>query len=520
MNMLVTSQYLHASGGGGGENLDEVIAEQSALIEELSEILDNKAGGDSGVANDVVFYDYDGTVLHSYTLEQVQDLTELPPLPRQLGLICQGWNYDLETIKSYNRPVNVGAMYITDDGKTKLYITIEDDLRMDVPLYFSQTVADGVTIDWGDGSPIETVSSTGVVNPIHTYAAIGDYVITLDVTDEGYITLGGGNNPSVGFIGTSKDLPSKLKSIQIGKGVRSFTGYTFQNCRSLQSITIPEGIISLGTSAFSSCYALSNIVIPKSVTSIGLTAFNECLLLKSIIMPDGLTNIGEGAFAKCRSLSNIVIPKSVRSIGKKIFTSCMSLTSIVIPKGITKLGEEMFYGCSSLTSITIPDGVTSIGGSAFRSCYSLESIVIPESVSDINGYYLFDECIRLKRIVMPDHITFSRYDSVYYNCYSLQSITIPESVTDIGTYAFRSCYSLTSLTIPESVTRIGTNTFTSCVAMKFYDFTKHTSVPALSNANAFSEISSDCEIRVPAALADEWKAATNWSTYASQIVGV
>ena len=38
--------------------------------------------------------------------------------------------------------------------------------------------------------------------------------------------------------------------------------------------------------------------------------------------------------------------------------------------------------------------------------------------------------------------------------------------------------------------------------------------------NAFNNISADCEIRVPAALADEWKAATNWSTYADHIVGV
>ena len=38
--------------------------------------------------------------------------------------------------------------------------------------------------------------------------------------------------------------------------------------------------------------------------------------------------------------------------------------------------------------------------------------------------------------------------------------------------------------------------------------------------NAFNDISADCEIRVPAALADEWKDATNWSTYADHIVGV
>jgi hypothetical protein len=56
--------------------------------------------------------------------------------------------------------------------------------------------------------------------------------------------------------------------------------------------------------------------------------------------------------------------------------------------------------------------------------------------------------------------------------------------------------------------------------MAMYDFTSHTSVPTLSNTDAFSGIPSDCVIKVPVALYDEWSTATNWSTYASQIVAV
>lgn len=56
--------------------------------------------------------------------------------------------------------------------------------------------------------------------------------------------------------------------------------------------------------------------------------------------------------------------------------------------------------------------------------------------------------------------------------------------------------------------------------MAYYDFTACTAIPTLVNVNAFTGIPSDCEIRVPASLADEWKAATNWATYADHIVGV
>ena len=74
--------------------------------------------------------------------------------------------------------------------------------------------------------------------------------------------------------------------------------------------------------------------------------------------------------------------------------------------------------------------------------------------------------------------------------------------------------------IGEGVTSIGSNAFYSCPGMRYYDFTACTSVPALQNKTAFNGIPADCEIRVPAALYDEWIAATNWSTYASQIVAV
>jgi hypothetical protein len=56
--------------------------------------------------------------------------------------------------------------------------------------------------------------------------------------------------------------------------------------------------------------------------------------------------------------------------------------------------------------------------------------------------------------------------------------------------------------------------------MTYCDFTSHTSVPTLAHTSAFKDIPADCEFLVPAALYDEWIAATNWSTLASQIVAV
>ena len=56
--------------------------------------------------------------------------------------------------------------------------------------------------------------------------------------------------------------------------------------------------------------------------------------------------------------------------------------------------------------------------------------------------------------------------------------------------------------------------------MRYYDFSAFASVPTLSNTNAFKDIPSDCQMLIPSARYDEWKAATNWATYASYMVAV
>ena len=125
----------------------------------------------------------------------------------------------------------------------------------------------------------------------------------------------------------------------------------------------------------------------------------------------------------------------------------------------------------------------------------------------------------VQKVEIGEGVTsISRY--AFNHCYSLASITIPESVTSIGDSAFYYCYSLASITIPESVTSIGISAFSYCYGMRYYDFTARASVPALPSTSAFSGIPSDCQMLIPAALYDEWSAATNWATYAKYMVAV
>ena len=398
------------------EAVNTIISEQNAALKALKDTLSQKAAGGGSVnptatAKAVNFRDYDGTILYSYTVEEAAALTELPPLPEHSGLVCQGWNWTLDGIKAMGRAVEVGAMYITDDGKTRIYIHLEDGRTSPM---LGCCPNGTVTVDWGDGTEPDTLTGTSTSavkwTPTHEYGAAGDYVIKLTV------------DGSVGFIGN-------------------------------------------GSSNQSSC------------------------LLRHSSGPDGRNKVYQNAIQK------VEIGDGVTSIGARAFYSCFSLSSIVIPDGVTSIDTQaLFMWCYSLSSVTIPNGVTSIDNQAFHSCYSLSSVTIPNGVTSLGT-------------------------QAFYNCYSLSSVTIPNGVTSIGTQAFYGC-TLSSVVIPDGVTSINSKTFYNCTGVRYYDFTHHTTVPTLSNTDAFNGIAADCEIRVPAALADEWKAATNWATYADYIVGV
>lgn len=348
----------------------------------------------SGASGDVRFLDYDGTVLYAYSLEQVQALTGLPPLPAHDGLVCQGWNRTLESIQALQGPVTVGAMYITDDGATRLGIRIAVPGRMAVPLYIGQTVANGVSIDWGDGSDEETLSGTGNVNTTHTYAQPGDYTISL-MPDDG-CTLSFGNGTSgccvLGSVDSSgKVYTNMLRAVCIGKNVSAVRSYGFHDCSGLKTVTIPRGVGSIGGYAFQDCYSLVSLTIPDGVSAVGRNTFQNCQSMVAVSIPEGVTSIADYAFQDCHSLAQIAIPLGVSTVGNYAFQYCRALEGAVIPQGVTAVADHGFQYCSSLAEAVIPEGVTTIGGYAFQDCQGLARVRVPGSVTEI-GSNAFSGC--------------------------------------------------------------------------------------------------------------------------------
>lgn len=432
--------------------------------------------GEALSRKEVNFYDYEGTLLYAYSIEEANALTTLPDAPQHEGLLFQEWNYSLEDIKSTDRPIDVGATYITDDGKTRLYISIPPNSEPDrpparniVPLYISQTVSNGVTIDWGDGSSTETLAGTGNVNTTHTYANAGDYVITLEPTDGCILGFGDGvDNNILGNISTCLVYQNMLYSVRIGRLVTHISDWSFYECGSLSSITLPNNIISIGNFAFNSCVSLLGITIPNGITKISEGSFDSCVRLLNISISKSVVNFEYGALKSCFSLSNIVIPNGVTSIGDNALGWCTALSNIIIPDSVTSIGALSFYFCNSLSNIAIPDSVTSIGEEAFG------------------------------------------------NCASLSAVVISKSLINLAVSLFNSCTCLSSIIIPKSVTSIGEDAFYYCTSMKEYHF-KSVVPPQLNNTDAFYDIPQDCIIYVPVGSLNAYQNATNWAAYASQI---
>lgn len=176
------------------------------------------------------------------------------------------------------------------------------------------------------------------------------------------------------------------------------------------------------------------------------------------------------------------------------FAYLAELTSVDMPDNVIAIGNNGFYRCPRLALTSLPSGITSIGDFAFLNCYQLSLTTLPSGITSLPT-------------------------AAFQYCPKLALTTFPSGMTSIGAYAFKQGTGLASITLPPALTAIGNQAFANCYNLKVCDCTECTAVPTLG-ASVFQNAHADFKILVPSALEEEWKAAANWSSYASQIIGV
>lgn len=444
-------------------------------------------GGGGGVEEkDINFYDYDGTLVDSWSLAELPDKTELPANPTHTGLTAQGWNWTLADLKTQNTAMDVGQMYAPTDGKTHIFVYV-DKGHLSPHIYIrANSDVTSAAIEWGDGTSTSLEPDGQYHDITHTYSQAGDYEVKIGATG-GNLQLYEPNSSSgssrlwcASTSGYSKEYGynNQVKKVYLADNFRG--SKIFYKLSNLECVTIPQTWSAYGEYPFGYCLSLRSITIPKAQTSFSGFMFASCLNLETACVPKETTTLTYGVFLNCQHLKRIILasPTSFNGV------------------------SQMFYLCSSLESVIAPNAILSNSSNGlFQHCHMLREFTIKEYTSTNIASEMFSEC---------------------WNFITGDVYNIPSGIATFDSYAFQGNGAV-CIKFPNTVTTIGYGAFMAASSLengaRSFDFTSLDHIPALSSTAAFPT-TGGLVIMVPASLETAWKGETNWSTYANYIVGV
>lgn len=349
-------------------------------------ILDLPSGGGGEVERkDVNFFDCDGKRLYSYTLDELQELDALPPLPDSPAdnpnIVAVEWNWTLAGLKAHNGRMNVGAFCLTRDGKTHVHIVTHKTITVTMSI---NCYPGGCTIDWGDGNT-DTIAESATASATHEYAP-GDYDMAVSGQRFALRTSGGSNafgltnNVVIREINLAEN--HCIRSLALNSKLTRVTGIDI-NAYSLYT--------SYATVNISSAVNLRALIFRRKMgdNTIALPAVDSCGALKLYSIPEGVHTMA--AYVRYTDIRELYVP-TVTGTGSSAFTPAVKGTTSSSAKNsgledlFTKLPiPSSGYESTTLRRVVTADGCTSIGASAFYRCNSLDYVDIASTVTEIQG---------------------------------------------------------------------------------------------------------------------------------------
>lgn len=172
-------------------------------------------------------------------------------------------------------------------------------------------------------------------------------------------------------------------------------------------------------------------------------------------------------------------------------------------------GSHALNNCMRLQRISFPRNVT-VRNHLMRNCFALSAWVLPSDVPQYIHYGSYS----LSYASIADTVTIGSsalMQSV------IKAFTIPRNIATIPNSLLGS-NQISRIVFPKTVTNIAGSAFNNNRSTVEYDFSKCEVVPTLSDQYSIAQKNSI--IKVPRALIEDWKVATNWSAIADRIVGV
>lgn len=349
-----------------------------------NKILEISSGGNTiqeAEDNDVIFYDYDGFKVASYSITEAKELRELPTPPEHNGLTFQGWNWTLNDIQTYNRRfIDVGAIYTPTDGKTHIKVHIVDPSFDFFSFAIRVSGRMKIQVNYGDGQTYtmdrSSTASAGNYVLDHTYSQPGDYDITFTIlvntnnadywiyrsnvyNYKNHIIkeLNIGNNMSLDYSNSLMYFQGKLT---IPSNISSFGGSCF-SASNIPQINIPRQNIDYPNYCF---YRVGgNISFPKTCTS--WTTLNPIYqnYCKRIVLPEPATTqtISNTTIANGIILDIVSIPSNVTIGHSSIIGGCGRLRGLDIVQGFVPNMSLTLDGNNTLDPAYLIDFFTKLG---------------------------------------------------------------------------------------------------------------------------------------------------------------
>ena len=328
----------------------------AALINKIDEYRKDEA-----VENDVIFIDFDGTILYSYSAAEFALLTEMPANKvHEENLTAQGWNWTLSDAKSYvatHGGLVIGQTCITTDGKTHMWIRLDEEYHTP---YVGVSPQGTVTINWGDGYEESTLTGTSVSTMKYAQAPYthgGDYHITITLTSGTTYKIRGEGTYGCALCcgqqsnGTFNRVYNQtIYKLRIGNNC-TFGADALIYCMNLETLNIPTGTFVNKSYFFNYTMRLRAIVLPMNMDAPSGNYTLAVCGAKYISLPSSYGDVGTYSFYFLPNLSRLHLVPSTTSYGTRAIYNTYTLKSLVIPAEVTSFGSYAFVGCNSLRKI-------------------------------------------------------------------------------------------------------------------------------------------------------------------------
>ena len=365
------------------------------------------------------------------------------------------------------------------------------------------------TVDWGDGSAPENITSGTIVYHKFDYSAA---VLVGTECSRGYRQAIVTVTPQAGQTLTSLTLTVKHNQsllqaysmgwLDIDMSAPSLTTLALANSatvltKHLEQVSLRSCAMTTGFSnLFGNCYALQSVPILATATGTNFSGmFSTCSALRTVTLFD--TSAGtnfSNMFASCKSLRTVPLFNTGAGTNfASMFNSCSNLRSIPLLNTAGGLDfNNMFQACTSLRTIPLLNtGAATIMNNMFSGCSSLETIPLLNTAANTTFLSFFNGCSNLREVPLLNTAAGTTFSSMFSGCTSLTEV--PLFNTSAGTNfssMFNNCQRLT--TIPLFNTAAGTS-FGTMVA----SCTNLQSVPALqlgaaTNAASYTNMFFGC----------------------------